>query len=74
MRLVNLGPVAFFRNYELTTSSGKHLEEISHAHVFSLRYKLITSARSTDDLSIGFHRDCDKRQDEFTDKKNVKGK
>ena len=37
-------------------------------------HKLITSARSTDDLSIGFHRDRDRKQDEYTDKKNVKVK
>ena len=38
-------------------SSGKHLEDISHAHIVSLMYKLITSAEDTDDLSIGFDRD-----------------
>ena len=32
-------------------------------------YKLITSARDTDDLSIGFDRDCDGRQQELTNKK-----
>ena len=37
-RLINLAPVALFSNYKLTTSSGKHLEEISHAHIFSLMY------------------------------------
>ena len=26
IRLVNLGPIALFSNYKLTTSSGKHLE------------------------------------------------
>ena len=36
IRLVNLGPIALFTNYKLTTSSGKHLEEISHAHIVSL--------------------------------------
>ena len=36
IRLVNLGPVALFSNYKLTTSSGKHLEEISNAHIVSL--------------------------------------
>ena len=38
-------------------SSGKHLQDISHAHIVSLLYKLITSARGSDDLSIGFDRD-----------------
>ena len=51
IRLVNLGPIALFSNYKLTTSSGKHLEDISHAHLASLIYKLITSAKGSDDLS-----------------------
>ena len=42
IRLVNLGPIALFSNYKLTTSSGKHLEDVSHAHIVSLMYKLIT--------------------------------
>ena len=54
IRLVNLGPIALFGDYKLTTSSGKPLEDISHAHIVSLMYKLITSARDSDDLSIGF--------------------
>ena len=36
IRLVNLGPIALFRNKKLTTSSGKHLENIDHAHKVSL--------------------------------------
>ena len=40
-------------NYKLTTSSGKHLENIDHAHIVSLMYKLLTSSRGSDDLSIG---------------------
>ena len=36
IRLVNLAPIALFSNYKLTTSSGKHLEDISHAHIVSL--------------------------------------
>ena len=52
VRLVNLGPIALFRNSNLTTSSEKHLEEISHAHIVSLIYKLVTSSRGSDDLPI----------------------
>ena len=74
IRLVNLGPIALFSNYKLTTSSGKHSEDVSHAHTVSLRYRLITSARGCDDLSIGFDRDRGRRRDELTDNKNVKGK
>ena len=36
IRLVNFGPIALFNNFKLTTSSGKHLEDISHAHLVSL--------------------------------------
>ena len=43
IRLVNLGPIALFSNYELATSSGKHLENIDHAHIVSLMYKFLTS-------------------------------
>ena len=73
IRLVNLGPVALFSNYKLTTSSGKHLEEVSHAHIVSLMYKLITTAKGCDDFSIGFDRDRDNRRNELTNNKNKKG-
>ena len=36
IRLVNLDPIALFSIYKLTTRSGKHLKEISHAHILSL--------------------------------------
>ena len=74
MRLVNLGPIALFSNYELTTSSGKHMEYIDHAHLVCLIYKLITSSRGSDDLSIGFDRDRIRRQRELTNNKTQKGK
>ena len=72
IRLHNLGPIALFSNYNLTTGSGKHLIHISLAHIISLMYKLITSARVTDDLSIGFHRDRNRRQRELINNKNIK--
>ena len=37
-------------------------------------YKLITSPRNTDDLSVGFDRDRERRQRELTNNKNKKGK
>ena len=74
IRLVNLGPIALFSNYKLTTSSGKHLEEISHAHIVSLIYKLLTSSRDSDDLSIGFDRNRGRRKNELSNNKNIKGK
>ena len=72
IRLVNLGPIALLSNFKLTTCSGKHLEEISLAHIVSLMYKLLTSSKACDDLSFGFDRSCDRRQQELT--KNKKGK
>ena len=61
IRITNLGPIASFSKYKLTTSSGKHLENIDHAHIVSLMYKLLTSSRGSDDLSIGFDRDRNRR-------------
>ena len=74
IKLVNLGPIALFTNHRLTTSSGKHLDDISHAHIVSLMYKLITSAKGSDDLSIGFDSDRNRRQHELTNNKNRKRK
>jgi len=74
IRLINLGPIALFSNFKLTTSSGKHLEDISHAHNVSLMYTLITSSKESDDLSIGFDRDRNRRRNERTNNKNIKGK
>ena len=74
IRLVNLGPISLFKNYKLTTSSGKHLEKIDHAHIVCLMYKLITSSKGSDDLSIGFDRDRGRRQRELTNNKTQKGK
>ena len=74
IRLVNLGPIALFSNYKLTTSSGKHLEEINHAHIVSLMYKLLTSSKDSNDLSIGFDRNRGRRKNELTNNKTIKGK
>ena len=73
IRLVNLGPVALFSNFKLTTSSGKHLEDISHAHLVSLMYKLITSSKDSIDLSVGFDYSRNRRRDELALNKNIKG-
>ena len=74
IRLVNLGPIALFSNYKLTMSSEKHLENIDHAHIVSLMYKLLTSSKGSDDLSIGFDRDRGRRQRKMTNNKSQKGK
>ena len=74
IRLVNLGTIGLFSNYKLTTSSGKHLENIDHAHIVSLMCKLLTSSKGSDDLSIGFDRDRNRRQRELTNNKSQIGK
>ena len=74
IRLVNLSPIALFGNYKLTTSSGNHLEDISHSHIVSLMYKLKNSIKKSDDLSIGFGRSRNRRRDELAQNKNVKVK
>ena len=74
IRMVNLGLIGLFSNYKLTTSSGKHLENIDHAHIVCLLYTLITSSKGSDDLSIGFDRDRGRRQRELTNNKTQKGK
>ena len=71
-RLVNLGPIALSRNYKLTTSSGNHIKDISHALIVSLMYKLITNAKGCDDLSFGFQRDCGVRQQRLSNNKTIK--
>ena len=50
------------------------MENIDHAHIVSLMYKLITTAKGCDDLSIGFDPDQSRRQRELTNNKNIKGK
>ena len=73
-KLFNIGPIALLSTIKLTMSSGKHLEDISHAHIVSWVYPLIASAKYCVDLSILFERDRNSRQRELTDTKNVLGK
>ena len=74
IKSIYLNPIALFSNYKLIASSGIHSEDISHAHVVSTLYNLITSARVTDDLSIGFERNRGRRQRKLTNYKTQKGK
>ena len=67
--MVILGPIALFNNKKLTASSGKHLEDFSHAHIVPLIYKLSTSSKDTDYLFIRFDRDCVNRQCKLTTNK-----
>ena len=71
---VILGSTALFNKYLSTTTSGKHVEVFSNAHKISSIYKLINSAKITDDLSICFDRDRNKRQRELNDNKKINGK
>ena len=73
IRLVNLGPVALFNKYRLTSLSGKEIEEFDNVHVFCLMHKLILSSRDSDDLSIGFHRSKAVRERELIINKQSKG-
>ena len=74
IRLINLGPIALFSNYKLTTSSGKHLEKLDHAHIVCLMYKILSSIRDSDDLSISLDRSRDRRKRELLNNKTQKGK
>ena len=58
----------------MTTSSGKHLEDNSHARIVSFLLKPIFSAKDTDDLSIRLIRDRSRRQVELTNNKYKSGK
>ena len=73
IRSVHLGPIALFTNFKLTTSSGKHLEDINQAHIVFLMYKSLTSSRGSEDLSIGFDHSRNRRRDKLTSNRNVKG-
>ena len=50
------------------------MENIDHAHIVCLIYKLLSSSRDSDDLSIGFRRSRDMRKRELNNKKTQKGK
>ena len=58
----------------MTTSSGKHLEDIDHTQIASLLCELITSSKDSDVLSIGFDRNGYKNGEQLTNNKNQKGK
>ena len=73
-KLINLDPTVLFSIYKLTTSSGKHFEDISHRHFVSLIYKLITSGQDTIDVSIGFDWDRGRWQPKITRNEILKGK
>ena len=73
VKLVNLVAFALIINLKLAASSGKHLEDINHATIGCLLYKLLTLSRGSDDLSIGFVRDRRRRQQDLPIIINIKG-
>ena len=75
IRLVKVGKgsIVLSSNNMLTTSAGKHPEDITHAYIVSSMYKITTSAKDCNYLSIGFDRYRARRQRELTDNKNEKG-
>ena len=73
IRLVILGPIALFNKYRLPSSTGKETEEIDNAHLVCSLYKLISSKRDSDNLSIGFQRSIEARERELTNNKTTEG-
>ena len=71
--LVNFGPVALFSEAKLTTSSGKHLENVDNLHRISLLIKLLTSTQQTSQLMYGFEESGTIRRQELTNNKTEKG-
>ena len=74
IRFVNLGIIAFFSNFKLTMSSGKHFQDFSYAHIVSFLHKVITGVKSFDDLSIGFDRKRNRRRNVLSNNKIIQGK
>ena len=74
--LVNLGRNLIFRQYKITTFSGRELETNTNAHKNCVLFKFITSSKSKIDLFIGFHHDSIERVRKFRDckDKNTTGK
>ena len=56
----------------MTTGSGKHLGDISQAHIVSLLYRSLTSRRGSDDLFNGFDHSPNRRRDDLAQNKHIK--
>ena len=54
IRLVNLGPIALFNKYRLTSISGKEIEEKNNAHGVCLMHNLISGSRDSDGYQLVF--------------------
>ena len=72
--LFNLAPIALFSKFKMTidNNTGQRLQEISHAYIVYLKYKIISNARDSDDLSFGFDRSRGRRKDQLAFNKNKK--
>ena len=55
----------------MTNGNGKNPEDNIQAHFTYLLYKLMTSAKITNDLSSGFDHDRGKRQQELSNNKKL---
>ena len=71
IKFVNLGPTALFNKYRLTSSSGKEIEDVDNAPVICLMYKMLSSSRDSDDLSIDFRTSNEVRERELTNNKTT---
>ena len=52
---MNLVLFVYLISIDGTRNSGKEIEELDNAHNNCLMYKLASSSKDIDDLSIGFH-------------------
>ena len=68
----NFAPIALFSSFILTTSSEKQLEDISQGHIVSLLYKLKTSSKDSNDLSIEIDPRRNRKREELAQIKNMK--
>ena len=73
IKLVKLGPYAFFNKYRLKNSSEKERKEIDKNDVSCLIYISISSSRDSYVSSNGFHRSTEARERELTNNKTTKG-
>ena len=71
--LVNFGPSAFFSEAKLTTSSGKHLEEVDKLHIKSIMHTRLTSQQQTSELMYGFEESESTRRQKLTNNKTEQG-
>ena len=72
-RLTNLVRFALLISFGLNSGRGKEIEELDNAHIICLMYKLISSSKDSEDLSIGLHWDITTQEIKLTNIKTAKG-